>query len=76
MHAALTTALALASGSPDAVRLGVDIVCGMACVGDIPASGWWTPKETEAELSMSDLDHEAWNSSLERTVRSRGAGQS
>ena len=51
-HVALVAAILLAIPVPDA-SLAVDLACGMECVGDIAASGWWTPDESPA---MSDVE--------------------
>ena len=76
IQAALMVALGSASGSPDPVSLGVDIVCGFACVRDIPASGWWTERESPATLDFDSLDHASWNDRLEMSTSERARAAS
>ena len=72
LHVALIAAVLLATGAPDS-ELALDLACGLKNVGDVPASGWWTPSEAPATADIASLDHDAWHRKLEATVRWQAA---
>ena len=76
LRASLITALALASDAPEAVGLGVDVVCGFQAVGDIPDCGWWIPVDNPAKVDFDSLDHDAWNRALESAIRAKALAAS
>ena len=72
LHVALIAAVVLAVGAPD-TNLALDLACGLTNVGDVPASGWWSPADSPATADISQLDHDAWHDRLEATVRWQAA---
>ena len=72
IHTALVQALTEAADLPDS-RLALDLACGMHCVGDIPASGWWREELTPASTDIGSLDHDEWHDRMEATIAAEAA---
>ena len=70
IHVAMVQACTLALGLSDR-DLAVDLVLGAPCVGNIPATGNWRPKEEPATLGLNAEYCTRWNLELDASVRGR-----
>ena len=66
-HVALIDALVHALDWPD-LMLSEQLILGAPAIGDIPDSGVFRAEDVPASQEERDLDHEAWNASLVRSI--------